>query len=60
MIVYSYFGYTITQDITSGRCYITYPNETESSVFTHSLDKAYEFIEEMIRGEIWYEKIWIK
>lgn len=52
MFIYSYFGYTITQDIMSGRCYITYPNETESSIFTHSLDKAYEFIEQMIRGEI--------
>lgn len=50
MFVYSYCGYTITQNIMTGRCDITYPNEIESSIYTYSLEKAYQFVDEMVRG----------
>ena len=50
MFVYSYCGYTITQNFMTGRCDITYPNEIESSIYTYSLEKAYQFVDEMVRG----------
>ena len=49
MFVYSYNDFTITQ--INGTCYITYPNEIEPSIYTNSLDNAYRFIDEMVRGE---------
>ena len=47
--IYSYKGYTITQNIMLGTCYITYPdNQTgNSDITTNSLDKAYKFVDEM-------------
>lgn len=45
--IYSYKGYTIT-DKHDGKFQITYPNELEPSVYTYSLEKAYQFIEEMV------------
>lgn len=47
MFIYSYKGYTITQNILTSICYITYPNEKESSIYTKSLKNAYRFINEM-------------
>ena len=45
--VYNYKGYTIAQNTSSGRCDITFPNESESSVYTYSLETAYKFVNEM-------------
>lgn len=47
MFIYSYLGYTISQNISSGICYITYPNEIEASIYTRTLGKAYQFVNEM-------------
>lgn len=46
VFVYSYKGYTIT-DKHDGKFQITYPNEIEPSIYTYSLEKAYQFIDEM-------------
>lgn len=47
MFVYSYKGYTITQDIMTGHCSIVYPDNTsgESDMKTKSLTRAYNFID---------------
>lgn len=62
-ILDSYKGYQITHIIGTDKWYITYPNEiinlpddptdcdVKPSVYTHSLEKAYEFIDEMVEYE---------
>ena len=47
MFVWCYKGYTISHNVMSNKFYITYPNEIDSSVYTFSLEKAYDFIDEM-------------
>lgn len=53
IFIYSYKGYTITNKH-DGEFQITYPNENEPSVYTYSLEKAYQFVNEM-GGEFNYE-----
>lgn len=50
--IYSYRGFTISQDTKTSKCSIIYPNEKESSVYCFSLDSAFRFIDEMKEGEI--------
>lgn len=46
IFIYSYRGYTIT-DEHDGKFQITYPNEYEPAFYTYSLEKAYQFVDEM-------------
>lgn len=46
--IYSYMGFTITHFSNSNKWNITYPFELEPAVYTYSLEKAYQFIEEMV------------
>lgn len=45
IIVYSYKGYTITYN--DGKFWITYPEDEEPSIYAFSLEKAYQFVDEM-------------
>lgn len=49
VFVYSYKGYTII-DKHDGKFQIIYPEDDKPSVYTLSLEKAYQFVDEMIIG----------